>query len=265
MGAQWNGLEVRLGPGAVVVPQVKKLGVPYLTRLVRPCSRGPTWATACARVMASCPKPVKALRWSGEALQRGARLVAVLNTLHLPDGDDVLADGRAGAWIAGLLAETGEGLVEADVPNCEELRDLREGVRQLVIARDGDALDAVALDRARAVLRRTPLVLEIGDESHPPRLAATGDPGPVGRAVEVAAAAYLAVRSGNEWPRLKVCAAADCRWAFLDTSRNGMRRWCDMSDCGNRAKNRVWRERRRTPRRILPAADATPRLTGKTG
>lgn len=29
-----------------------------------------------------------------------------------------------------------------------------------------------------------------------------------------------------------------CNWLFLDTSRNGMRRWCTMKICGNRAKAR---------------------------
>jgi predicted RNA-binding Zn ribbon-like protein len=29
-----------------------------------------------------------------------------------------------------------------------------------------------------------------------------------------------------------------CGWLFLDTSRNRSRRWCDMKDCGNRAKAR---------------------------
>ncbi len=37
---------------------------------------------------------------------------------------------------------------------------------------------------------------------------------------------------------LRECAAADCGWLFLDTSRNHSRRWCDMEDCGNRAKAR---------------------------
>jgi predicted RNA-binding Zn ribbon-like protein len=27
-----------------------------------------------------------------------------------------------------------------------------------------------------------------------------------------------------------------CYWMFVDTSRNGLRRWCDMKTCGNRAK-----------------------------
>jgi len=29
-----------------------------------------------------------------------------------------------------------------------------------------------------------------------------------------------------------------CGWLFLDTSRSGTRRWCDMRTCGNRAKAR---------------------------
>ncbi|HVC19505.1 MAG TPA: ABATE domain-containing protein [Vicinamibacterales bacterium] len=38
--------------------------------------------------------------------------------------------------------------------------------------------------------------------------------------------------------RVRECEAADCAWLFLDRSRNGSRRWCDMSACGNRAKVR---------------------------
>jgi predicted RNA-binding Zn ribbon-like protein len=35
---------------------------------------------------------------------------------------------------------------------------------------------------------------------------------------------------------IKSCADPACGWLFLDTSRNKRRRWCDMRDCGNRAK-----------------------------
>ncbi|MFZ5910305.1 MAG: CGNR zinc finger domain-containing protein [Chloroflexota bacterium] len=34
--------------------------------------------------------------------------------------------------------------------------------------------------------------------------------------------------------RVKACAG--CGWLFLDISRPGTRRWCDMAVCGNRAK-----------------------------
>jgi predicted RNA-binding Zn ribbon-like protein len=34
------------------------------------------------------------------------------------------------------------------------------------------------------------------------------------------------------------CDEKGCGWLFWDSSRNRSRRWCDMSDCGNRAKAR---------------------------
>jgi predicted RNA-binding Zn ribbon-like protein len=43
--------------------------------------------------------------------------------------------------------------------------------------------------------------------------------------------------------RVKECDADDCDWLFLDVSRNRSRRWCDMKDCGNRAKARRHYER----------------------
>jgi predicted RNA-binding Zn ribbon-like protein len=38
--------------------------------------------------------------------------------------------------------------------------------------------------------------------------------------------------------RVKVrrCANDECVWLFLDDSKSGTRRWCDMKACGNRAK-----------------------------
>jgi predicted RNA-binding Zn ribbon-like protein len=38
--------------------------------------------------------------------------------------------------------------------------------------------------------------------------------------------------------RLRVCACAECAMLFVDESRNGSRRWCDMNECGNRMKAR---------------------------
>jgi len=38
--------------------------------------------------------------------------------------------------------------------------------------------------------------------------------------------------------KVKLCGDIECGWIFLDSSRNQSRRWCDMKDCGNRAKAR---------------------------
>lgn len=37
---------------------------------------------------------------------------------------------------------------------------------------------------------------------------------------------------------VRACSAEDCRWLFLDISKNHSRRWCDMETCGNQAKAR---------------------------
>jgi predicted RNA-binding Zn ribbon-like protein len=35
-----------------------------------------------------------------------------------------------------------------------------------------------------------------------------------------------------------VCAAPDCGWVYVDRSRNGFRRWCQMETCGTEEKSR---------------------------
>jgi predicted RNA-binding Zn ribbon-like protein len=37
---------------------------------------------------------------------------------------------------------------------------------------------------------------------------------------------------------VRACGNPECRWLFLDTSKNHTRRWCDMKLCGNRMKAR---------------------------
>lgn len=52
-------------------------------------------------------------------------------------------------------------------------------------------------------------------------------------------------QADDTWVRLKLCAADDCQLAFYDTSKNRSRHWCSMGVCGNRAKTRNYRARRR--------------------
>jgi predicted RNA-binding Zn ribbon-like protein len=51
--------------------------------------------------------------------------------------------------------------------------------------------------------------------------------------------------TSDERQLIRKCAADDCNWLFLDTSKNHSRRWCDMKGCGNRAKVRKHHERKR--------------------
>jgi len=44
--------------------------------------------------------------------------------------------------------------------------------------------------------------------------------------------------TSHDLEQVRLCAAEDCGWLFLDESKNHTRRWCDMKTCGNRAKAR---------------------------
>ena len=41
--------------------------------------------------------------------------------------------------------------------------------------------------------------------------------------------------------QVRACANPECRWLFMDTSKNHTRRWCDMKLCGNRMKARRYK------------------------
>jgi predicted RNA-binding Zn ribbon-like protein len=54
----------------------------------------------------------------------------------------------------------------------------------------------------------------------------------------------LALLTEGDPARLKRCDGHDCGWLFYDRSKNGSRRWCQMSDCGTAAKVRRFRQRK---------------------
>lgn len=45
--------------------------------------------------------------------------------------------------------------------------------------------------------------------------------------------------------RVRQCAREGCQWMFLDTSKNGSRRWCSMAVCGGRMKSQRFYHRKR--------------------
>jgi len=53
--------------------------------------------------------------------------------------------------------------------------------------------------------------------------------------------------SSADVDKVRECGEETCKWLFLDTSRNGARRWCDMRICGNRAKAKRYYSRMRNP------------------
>ncbi len=57
----------------------------------------------------------------------------------------------------------------------------------------------------------------------------------------IARSAADLLTSGERLFHVGQCTGDTCGWLFIDGSKNHSRRWCDMRDCGNRAKVRRFR------------------------
>ncbi len=44
--------------------------------------------------------------------------------------------------------------------------------------------------------------------------------------------------ASEESTRIRECGGDDCGWMYVDRSRNGLRRWCEMEVCGTKEKSR---------------------------
>jgi predicted RNA-binding Zn ribbon-like protein len=60
------------------------------------------------------------------------------------------------------------------------------------------------------------------------------------------AAEALSLYCSPKAARIGVCEGGNCGWLFLDESRGKRRRWCDMNDCGSRAKARRYYEKHKS-------------------
>jgi predicted RNA-binding Zn ribbon-like protein len=121
-------------------------------------------------------------------------------------------------------------------------RELREAIYGLVHDRiAGRALAKRHLATVNALAARPDPV---------PRLTAEGEVGygagePAAAALSRIARDAIDVLAGPSAARLRECAAPDCAFLFVDTSRAGRRRWCAMDRCGNREHVRKHRRRQR--------------------
>ena len=50
------------------------------------------------------------------------------------------------------------------------------------------------------------------------------------------AASAIHLLTSPQMHQVRICRGEHCDWLFIDTSRNHLRRWCSMDECGNRAK-----------------------------
>lgn len=165
-------------------------------------------------------------------------LLAVANTGHR-ELDELRDSASVGAWWADLRGQAWSGDLGSET-DLEVLRAARRMIRALTLRNNGVEVTSEA---DVALLGRVPLTFDLDERpdlvidgrASLPRLLA-------GRAV----VALVRASSQPHWRRVKACPGPGCAWVFVDRSRNGSRRWCDMAECGNRAKGAAFRARTRS-------------------
>ncbi len=167
-------------------------------------------------------------------------LVEFVNTRDVESGTDAVADPEAlAAWAATRVS--GEDGADSDPDAHRRVLALREALRELLRANNGASADEERLAPLRDAVARSDYRARLRDGQISLEPAATGFAGLEARLL----LAVERLQASGQWPRLKACPAGDCEWAFFDSSRNRSRTWCSMEECGNKAKTKRYRARRR--------------------
>jgi predicted RNA-binding Zn ribbon-like protein len=166
-----------------------------------------------------------------------ALVQAFVNTVDREHGPDLFDDA------AGLEEWLDRHLMPASVAagDLERARELREALRSLLLANNGEPRDPVAQEILERAARRARLEAAFPPDGAALIPRAEGVDAALGR---ILAAAFAAMLDGS-WARLKACPREVCGWAFYDRSTNASATWCSMRVCGGRVKAGAYYRRRR--------------------
>jgi predicted RNA-binding Zn ribbon-like protein len=170
-----------------------------------------------------------------------ALLQGFINTYDLEELDEDFPDAAAlGRWLAhyGLMGPD-EPVSEADFK--QSIR-VREALRAVLMEKNGGPPAGDAADTLNAAAKSAELIVRFDDDGNAQLV-------PVRGGADGALARLLAIAERSQcdgrWERFKGCPDDACGWIFYDWSKNRSATWCSMEVCGNRAKARTYRERRR--------------------
>ena len=137
-------------------------------------------------------------------------------------------------------------------------RALREAIYRvfsgLAVGTQPDDEDVARLDRELHHALRN---LHLTRTRSGATLAWSRDARQLARPLWIAARSAADVLTSDKVRRLKTCPASNCGWVFVDTTKNGTRRWCDMQVCGSRAKTRSYYARKSGRRKQVKTARGT--------
>lgn len=158
-----------------------------------------------------------------------------------------VVDGERAAALQRRAAEQPSGAAAALV-EARRVRAALRGLAEKSRGPEGDRAREAALSEINRLLGRsvgTRRVETFADGRYVRSFVPVGDAfgGLVIPIIESAVDSLVA----DELPRIRVCADRRCPRVFLDQTKSRTRRWCDMAQCGNRAKALRLRRRRAAP------------------
>lgn len=162
------------------------------------------------------------------------------------------ASGVAGAAEIATLGRQARSRPAAARAALQRLRALREALHAVLHAlQAGRRIPPpalLALEQARqAALKRSALRVEGSSGADPSAVRVRARPTLEAAGLEFIADTLLLqalpLLEDPPLPRLKRCDGSHCGWLFIDQSKAGRRRWCDMATCGAAHKAQRTREK----------------------
>lgn len=167
-------------------------------------------------------------------------LVELANSVDTDEGtDDLTTPGELAGWL--LEHDLLPVSTHATTEDLDLALGLRAGLKEAFTDNHQHPSTGSRRDGALQVAAAE-LPLTLGGTTTHPALRPVQE-GVRGGLSQLLIAVHAAVADGT-WKRLKICAEDSCGWAFFDASKNQSRSWCEWG-CGNRAKTRNYRARRR--------------------
>jgi predicted RNA-binding Zn ribbon-like protein len=166
------------------------------------------------------------------------------------ESDELESPASLLSWFASMEL-LDEDVATADEKDLELALALREGIRSLLLANNGEEIETVSISELNRAAGSVCLTVRFDDDG-----GATLEPqsSGVSAALERILAAVVQATDEGIWGRLKVCTNDACQWAFYDHSKNRSGKWCTMEVCGNRMKARTFRQRQASRNGVsLPA------------
>jgi predicted RNA-binding Zn ribbon-like protein len=205
------------------------MGVRY--EFLMTVSRHPIGATAqiAAPGDGLCLDFVNTLFWRGteSPTEELTGFQPLLGWLEAKSGHDGKILESAKTWSAREPAK-------ADMLLAEAIR-LREAIHRIfAAAASGQPLPATDFEIVNRALEKAPARRKLAPSKGSWEIPWSAVSAPALLAPVLWSAADLILSRNRK--RIRQCSNEKCLYLFIDESKNGTRRWCDMSSCGNRAK-----------------------------